>query len=249
MTTPAITAVVLGGLGLIVGSFLAVVSVRLPQGVDVVSRPSHCMSCERRLRPWELVPVFSWLALRARCARCGVRISARYPAVEAAAGLIGGWAGLAFGDWTMAAITAVLGWQLLLIAVIDAEHMLLPDVLTLPLIGTGLAASVLLGQGWHGVLSAGVGFAALWLVAWGYRLARGRDGLGDGDPFLFAGAGAWVGWQGLPSVLLWACALGFSLVAARLIVRRSASGSDRMPFGPGLALGIWLTWLIGPLGL
>ena len=249
MTAPAITAAVLGGLGLIVGSFLAAVSVRLPQGVDVVSKPSRCMNCERRLRPWELVPVFSWLALRARCARCGVRISARYPAVEAAAGLIGVWAGLAFGDWTMAAITAVLGWQLLLIAVIDAEHMLLPDVLTLPLIGTGLAASVLLGQGWHGVLSAGVGFAALWLVAWGYRIVRGRDGLGDGDPVLFAGAGAWVGWQGLPSVLLWACALGFSLVIARLIVRRSASATDRLPFGPGLALGIWLTWLIGPLGL
>ena len=109
MTEPTITAVVLGGLGLIVGSFLAVVSVRLPQGVDVVSKPSQCMSCERRLRPWELVPVFSWLALRARCARCGIRISARYPVVEVAAGLVGVWAGLAFGDWTMAAVTAVLG--------------------------------------------------------------------------------------------------------------------------------------------
>lgn len=246
--TPLITAAVLGGLGLIIGSFLAAVSVRLPQGVDVVSKPSQCMGCERPLRPWELVPVFSWLALRARCARCGVRISLRYPAVEAAAGLVGVWAGLAFGDWTLAAITAVLGWQLLLIAVIDAEHMLLPDVLTWPLIGTGLAASVLLGQGWHGVLSAGIGLAALWLVAWGYRAARGRQGLGGGDPFLFAGAGAWVGWQGLPSVLLWACALGFSLVIARLAVRRSVSSTDRMPFGPGLALGVWLTWLIGPLG-
>ncbi|PSJ20030.1 prepilin peptidase, partial [Halomonas sp. ND22Bw] len=70
-----------------------------------------------------------------------------------------------------------------------------------------------------------------------------------GDPFLFAGAGAWVGWMGLPSVLLWACAVGLSLVFGILVVRRSVSGSEKLPFGVFLAVGIWLTWLYGPLGL
>ncbi len=239
---------VLGGLGLVIGSFLAAVSVRLPRDEDVVFTPSHCMGCGGKLRPWELVPVVSWLALRARCMRCGVAISARYPAIELAAALIGIWSGLASETAPGAAITAMLGWQLLLIGVVDGEHMLLPDSLTLPLIATGIGSAALLGDAGRGALGAGAGFAALWLVAWAYRRIRGRDGLGDGDPILFAGAGAWVGWQGLPTVLLWACAAGLSLAGARLALRPSAALTDRLPFGPCIALGIWLTWLFGPLG-
>ncbi|PZO33347.1 MAG: prepilin peptidase, partial [Alphaproteobacteria bacterium] len=73
--------------------------------------------------------------------------------------------------------------------------------------------------------------------------------LGGGDPFLFAGAGAWAGWMGLPSVLLWACAVGFSLVLTFMITRGKVSGTDRLPFGTFLCVGIWLTWLYGPLGV
>ena len=81
-----------------------------------------------------------------------------------------------------------------------------------------------------------------------YQRLRGRQGMGSGDPILFAGVGAWVGWQGLPSALLWACAAGFSIVLTFLITRRGVSATDRLPFGTFLAIGLWLTWLYGPLG-
>ncbi|WP_292072639.1 prepilin peptidase [Brevundimonas sp. UBA7534] len=251
MTSVLIVAV-LGGLGLIFGSFIGAVSVRLPRDMDVVTQRSRCMTCEATLRPWELVPVFSWLALRGRCARCDSRISPRYPLIELGAAAVGVWAAWAAPDSATAIATAALGWQLLLIALVDGEHFWLPDALTWPLAASGVLAAGALhgwsGAGWS-VFSLVVGFGVLWGVAWLYRRVRGRDGLGGGDPFLFAGAGAWVGWIGLPSVLLWACAAGLSVVVAQLVVRRRVSGGDRLPFGVFLAIGIWLTWLYGPLGL
>lgn len=251
---PLIAAAVMGGLGLIIGSFLAAVSVRLPLDEGIVAASSHCRGCERRLRPWKRVPVVSWLVLRGRCARCGARLSARYPLIELGAAVIGVWAAL-WADWAGASIflmaaTAVLGWQLLLIALVDGEHFWLPDRLTLPLIGTGLAVAV--AQGWSVALSnlagAVVGFAVLWLVGWLYTVTRKRQGLGGGDPILFAGAGAWVGWTGLPSVMLWACAAALGPVFGLLMARRSIQATTKLPFGVFLAVGVWLTWLYGPLG-
>ena len=90
---------------------------------------------------------------------------------------------------------------------------------------------------------------ALWGLAQVYRRVRGREGLGGGDPLLLGAGGAWVGWIGLPSVLLWAAAAALSLVAARFIMRRPMAGTDRLPFGVFLALGVWCVWLWGPLGL
>lgn len=243
-------ALILGLVGLVVGSFLANVSVRLPADEDVVLGRSRCRSCGFQLKAWNLVPVLSWAVQRGRCARCGARVSARYPLIELAAAGIGVWAGLEGGDWPVMAATAILGWQLLLIAVVDGEHFWLPDVLTLPLIASGLAAAVLIDRSTalDHLIGAAVGFAALWLLALAYRRLRGREGLGGGDPILFAGCGAWVGWLGLPSVLLWACLAAFSLVLARLILSKPVSGTDRLPFGVFLALGAWLVWLLGPLG-
>ena len=249
--TPVIAAIVTGLLGLLVGSFLAAVSVRLPRDEDIVIARSHCRGCERPLRPWELVPLFSWLALRGRCARCEAPISRRYPLIELGGGAVGVWAGLHGGSWLMVAATAVLGWQLLLIAIVDGENFWLPDVLTWPLALTGIALAAVggLDVALARVIGVVVGFGGLWLVGRLYKLVRKRDGLGGGDPFLFAGAGAWVGWMGLPSVLLWACAVGLSLVFAMLVVRRSVDGGQKLPFGVFLAVGVWLTWLYGPLGL
>lgn len=243
---------VMGVLGAIIGSFLALVSVRLPLDEDVVTTPSHCRSCQRRLAPWHMIPILSWLAMRGRCARCGAPISPRYPLIELAAAAIGVWAGLSSPDLVFVAVTAVLGWQLLLIALIDAEHFWLPDILTWPLAGTGLVAAGILARTylpWPQLIGAVMGFVSLWGLAWIYKRVRHRDGLGGGDPFLFAGAGAWVGFIGLPSVLLYACGVGFAVVAAKLIVRRTVSGTDRLPLGTFLAVGIWLIWLYGPLGV
>ncbi len=168
-----------------------------------------------------------------------------------AAAMIGVWAAMAQPTPLAAILTALLGWQLLLIAVIDGEHFRLPDQLTLPLLATGGVAAVLLDHTTplDAVIGAAVGFGGLWLLALAYHRLRGRDGLGDGDPILLAAGGAWVGWIGLPSVLLWASAAGLSFVAARLLVGGRVSGEDRLPFGPCLATGLWLTWMLGPLGL
>ncbi len=168
-----------------------------------------------------------------------------------AAAAVGAWSALGQPTPLAAALTALLGWQLLLITVIDAEHFRLPDRLTLPLLATGGLASLLLDHTapLDAVIGTAVGFAGRWLLAFAYRRLRGRDGLGDGDPVLLAAGGAWVGWIGLPSVLLWASAAGLSFVAARLLTGSRVSGGDRLPFGPCLAAGIWLTWMLGPLGL
>lgn len=254
-----IFAAFLGGVGLIVGSFLGLVSLRLPRGEDVVFERSRCGGCSRKLKPWRMIPVLSWVLSRGRCAECGSVIPIRYPMIELTSGLIGVWAGLSSGDFTMALMTGLLGWNLLIIALVDAEHFWLPDQLTLPLFISGLIAAVVLHPAGlpaalpaalaPPLLGAAVGFGGLWLLARLYRLVRGREGLGGGDPFLLGAGGAWVGWMGLPSVLLWASISGLSVVLAMLIVRRRVSATDRLPFGVFLSIGIWLTWLYGPLGL
>jgi leader peptidase (prepilin peptidase)/N-methyltransferase len=175
----------------------------------------------------------------------------RYALMALGAAAVGLWAALAQPTPLAAVLTALLGWQLLLISAIDAEHFRLPDQLTLPLLATGGLAAVLLDHTAppDALIGAAAGFASLWLLAFAYRRLRGREGLGDGDPFLLAAGGAWVGWIGLPGVLLWASAAGLSLVAARVLTGNRVSAADRLPFGPCLAVGIWLTWLLGPPGL
>ncbi|OYX56653.1 MAG: prepilin peptidase [Brevundimonas subvibrioides] len=245
-------SIVMGLLGLIFGSFIAAVTVRLPRDEEIVVTPSHCMSCGETLKAWQLVPAISWLVQRGKCAMCGAAVSPRYILIECGAAAIGVWAALWGYDsgWLLVGATAALGWQLLLIALIDAENFWLPDELTLPLIATGLIAGALLAQGWPipQLVGAVAGFGILWGLAEIYRRVRGREGLGGGDPILFAGAGAWVGWTGLPTVLLWACAAGFSIVLTLLMTRRKVEMTQKLPFGTFLAIGIWLTWLYGPLG-
>jgi leader peptidase (prepilin peptidase)/N-methyltransferase len=254
-----IFAAFLGGVGLIVGSFLGLVSLRLPRGEDVVFGRSRCGGCGQALKPGRMIPVLSWALSGGRCAECESVIPIRYPLIELASGLIGVWAGFHSADFATALMTGVLGWNLLIIALVDAEHFWLPDQLTLPLFVSGLIAAVLLHPAGLPVampsalipplFGAAVGFGGLWLLARLYKLVRGREGLGGGDPFLLGAGGAWVGWTGLPSVLLWASVAGLSVVLAMLIVRRQVSATDRLPFGVFLSIGVWLTWLYGPLGL
>ncbi len=194
----------------------------------------------------------------------GAVISARLPlepgenpgSIARRAALMG-LAGLALGVWSalslegpVALVGAGFGAALLLLATIDAEHFWLPNILTLPLGAAGVAASVAFGPGTplDHVTGAVVGFLALTAVAWLYRRLRGREGLGGGDPRLLGAIGAWVGWAGLPSVLVWASVAGLSWVIARRVGRRALKGDDILPYGTLMALGAWLTWLYGPLG-
>ncbi|GAA0620669.1 hypothetical protein GCM10009422_15450 [Brevundimonas kwangchunensis] len=194
-------------------------------------------------------PVTAWISVwLPQKGRPGIR---RIAALAIAAAMVGGWSALALPAPVAALLTALLGWQLLLLAVVDGENFWLPDILTWTLAVSGVLAAVILQDRGiaDAIIGAVAGFAGLWLLAFVYRKTRGRQGLGGGDPFMLAGAGAWVGWIGLPSVLLWAAVGGLSLVVARALTGRKVSGTDRLPFGVFLAIGLWLTWLLGPIGL
>ena len=173
----------------------------------------------------------------------------RWAAMGMASVLLGVWSGLAVG-WPLAVVGAPLAVALLLIAVIDAEHFWLPNILTLPLGAAGLAASAFIGPGSFvdHLIGAVLGFAVLAGLAALYKRLRGRDGLGGGDARLLAAIGAWVGWAGLPSVVVWASLAGLSWVLARIVARRAPSLDTALPYGTYLAIGAWLTWLYGPLG-
>ena len=145
----------------------------------------------------------------------------------------------------------VLGWSLLTLAAIDYRHLVLPDAITLPLIPIGLAVAYWLrpeAVPAH-VVGAVSGFLALALIAWFYRCLRGRDGLGLGDAKLLAAAGAWLGWQALPGVVLMAAVLALAVALASSAFGGRLSATSEVAFGPYLALAFWTAWLYGPLVL
>jgi leader peptidase (prepilin peptidase)/N-methyltransferase len=233
-----------------VGSFLGVLITRLPAAEPVVSGRSRCPVCATRLAPLDLVPLASWAWQRGRCRHCRAPLGLFYPAIELAAVAVALWASVVVpAGWLWP--TCGLGWLLLTLAWIDARHLLLPDVLTLPLIPAGLLVA-----GWlapahldRHLIGAVAGFVLLWALRWIYRRVRHREGLGLGDAKLLAAAGAWVGWPGLPGVLLIAAVAALAVTLAGGLV---AGGLDRhrpIPFGPFLSFGLWLSWLYGPLVL
>lgn len=241
----ALRALIGAGLGLIAGSFVAAVSLRWPQGRSVVRGRSACESCAAPLGPAELVPILSWTVQRGRCRRCGARIDPRHPAIELAAALLGA-AALAAHPGTPGLVTALFGWWLLLIAILDLEHQWLPDRLTLPLIPLGLLAA------WGGfgpplperALGAAAGWAALFLIAWLYLRLRGREGMGGGDPRLLGAIGAWVGaWQ-LPAILLGAGLLGLAFMLAMRLRGEAVTATSRLPLGALMAVAAWPVWLV-----
>jgi leader peptidase (prepilin peptidase)/N-methyltransferase len=244
----ALRALIGAGLGLIAGSFIAAASMRWPQGRSVVRGRSACDSCAAPLGPVELVPLLSWAIQRGRCRRCGARIDPRHPAIELAAALLGAVA-LAAHPGPLGLVSALLGWWLLLIAIVDLEHQWLPDRLTLPLIPLGLAAAWAgFGPPWpERAAGAAIGWAALFLIAWLYRRLRGRDGMGGGDPRLLGAIGAWVGALQLPAILLGAGLIGLALVLAMRLRGETVTATSRLPLGTLMALAAWPVWLVTAL--
>lgn len=230
----------LGLLGLILGSFIATIAIRWPAGRRVSTGRSECDACGKTLGAHELVPVLSYSVQRGKCRGCGARISAAHPLCELAGLMIGAVAGLSAPGWAGVA-GAGFGLLLLALAVIDLRAFWLPDVLTAPLALAGLA----FGQAsfTERLIGGVAGFAALWLVAAGYRRLRGREGLGGGDPKLFGAIGCWLGWQALPWVLLGACATGIAIVLALRLEGHKMAGADRLAFGALLAPAAFLFWV------
>ena len=233
-----------------IGSFLSVLVVRLPKGEDIVSARSHCRCCNRILTPIELVPVVSWLAQNGKCRGCGAKVDTLYPIMEVAAVAVVLCA-LPIVGRELLWITAVLGWMLIALIAMDLREFILSDALTLPLVAIGLAvawwlepASVHL----H-VLGAALGFVLMFGANWTYNAFRGRDGLGQGDAKLMAAAGAWVGVEGVGTVLLYAAVIGLALAMAQRVAGKQIDATTPIPFGVGIASGLWLVWLGGPLFL
>ncbi len=242
MALPALFWLILTVLfGPFVGSFIAVASMRLPAGRPIALERSACDDCGRKLGPFELVPLVSFVALRGRCAGCRGKIGLRHLGFELAGLAIGIWAAIAFTGMSTL-LAALLGWQLLLLAALDVEHLWLPRVLTVPLVVSGLLAAALSGADalQARVIGAAVAFALLWGVAFLYRRLRGREGLGGGDAWLFAGGGAWVGWSQLPVVLLIASVSALVFALAPFAFGRPIERDRQLPFGAFLSIGIWI---------
>lgn len=232
-----------------IGSFLGTLVLRLPKGESVVGGRSVCPECGHGLGVFDLVPVLSWVSLRGRCRYCGAAIPPFYPAIELGALGVAVWAALAAPDvplWQ----SCLLGWTLLTLACIDAWKYLLPDVLTLPLLLAGLLVALVFDPDVLSARLAGAvfGFGLFWALRISYRAWRRREGLGGGDLKLLAAAGAWVGVEGIPSVILIAALSGLAGAVLRSrVTGKALGGRTRIPFGLFLALGIWLIWLYGPL--
>jgi leader peptidase (prepilin peptidase)/N-methyltransferase len=267
---PTLTLIATAVVGLAVGSFLNVVAHRLPRMLerewreqcaellgteeqggagerfDLAFPPSRCPHCGHRIRPTENIPVLSYLFLKGRCSACKERISLRYPVVEALTAILSvaviaqlgtGWAGL----------TALgLTWALIALTLIDLDHQLLPDILTLALLWAGLALSLagVFTDTETAVLGAIFGYLVPWTIFHVFKLITGKEGMGHGDFKLLAAFGAWLGWQYLPQILVLSTLVG-AIVGIAMIVALRRDRRQPIPFGPYLAAAGWVALMWG----
>ena len=217
------------------------------KNLSLAEPASHCPQCQHNIRAWENIPLASYVLLGGKCASCKVRIPVRYPAVELATGFLSALVAVNFGTTWLTLALLLFVWALVALSMIDFDHQLLPDNITLPLLWLGLAVNTWdLGTGvttQESVLGAAGGYLSLWSVYWVFKLATGKDGMGYGDFKLLAALGAWMGWQALlPIVLLSSLAGATYGIGSTLLMSRDKSAP--MPFGPflagaGLIMMIW----------
>ena len=231
--------------GLVIGSFLNVCIYRLPRDQSVVWPASRCTACGREISWYENIPVLSWAALRGRCRTCGESISLMYPLIEVLTAGVFVATYAVFGPAWPFAIRAVFGAAMIVLLVIDLQHQILPNEITLPGIVVGLAASVVAEPGWRDALiGAAAGGGVLWLVAWGYERLRHQEGLGFGDVKMLAMIGAFLGWKLMLLTLVGASILG-SLTAGVLMVSGRADWQSKLPLGTFLAVTAVPVGLLG----
>lgn len=234
--------------GLITGSFANVCIHRLPLGRSVVRPASACPACGRPVAWYDNVPVLSYLLLLGRCRRCRARISPRYPAVEATNGGLYLWLALTQGATLETAVLMAFVTALLVLTLVDLDHQLLPDVITLPGIALGIASSLLV-PGWPvrpltAVLSAAFGYLAFFAVAGAYKKARGIEGLGRGDFKMVAMLGAFLGWEKMLLTVFLATLAG-TAVGLGLMFLRGRSSQHALPLGTFLGLAALVVLFAG----
>jgi len=240
-------AVHLLAVALATGSFIGVVVSRYPAGQAIGWSRSRCESCGTVLAPRDLVPLISWAAALGRCRYCSQRLGWFYPAIEVSALLIA-LVALAIDGIPRAWLDCLLGWWLLTLAWIELRQWVLPDVLTLPLIVVGLAATALFDPNnlLDRTLGATAGYLVLRGLAWAYRSLCRRDGLGSGDAKLLSAIGAWLGLAALPQVILAASLAGLATAGVMRAAGIRSDGASALPFGPFLALPAWILWMCEP---
>ncbi|MEW8192509.1 MAG: A24 family peptidase [Candidatus Thiodiazotropha sp.] len=256
-------------IGLVVGSFLNVVIHRLPKMMEqqwhrdcqelednlsnqapetyTLSRPaSHCPECGHKIRPWENIPILSWLVLKGRCSQCNTSISPRYPIIEAVTAILSLTVALHFG-FTWATLAALfLTWALIALSVIDFDVQLLPDNITLPFLWLGLLISLgnIFTDPRTALIGAAAGYLSLWSVYQLFKRLTGKEGMGYGDFKLLAMLGAWLGWHYLPQIILLSALVG-AVVGILLIIVRGRDRNIPIPFGPYLAAAGWISLMWG----
>lgn len=237
-------------LGAIVGSFVGAALERMPDGRSVVTGRSACDGCGKALTVAELVPVLSWLIQRGRCRACGSAIGGWQLGAELGAAGIAVLS-VAFAPPGQGLAAMLLGWQLLLLALLDARHLWLPRRLTAVLALSGLVVAG--ARGWAAqdmapvvlaLIGGALGFAMLWVVALGYRRTRGRDGMGGGDPHLLGAIGLWLGPVGVIHGLLGGTLIGLGAAIALLLAGRKLSADSVLPLGTCLAVAAWPVFLL-----
>jgi leader peptidase (prepilin peptidase)/N-methyltransferase len=207
---------------------------------------SRCPHCGHAITALENIPVLSYLWLRGRCSGCGAGISARYPIIEIVTALLSVTIAWHFGFSWAALAGLFFTWALIALTMIDFDHQLLPDSITLPFLWLGLALSLgnVFVDSHTAIIGAIAGYLSLWSIYWAFKLLTGKEGMGFGDFKLLALLGAWMGWQMLPVIILLSSAVG-AVVGITLIVVRGRDRNIPIPFGPYLAAAGWLTLLWG----
>lgn len=245
MTAVTVETAIVLFLGLAIGSFLNVAIHRLPRGESLVSPGSRCPSCGDSLRPFDNVPVLSYVVLRGRCRQCRLRISPRYPLVELATAALFVVHYMVFGWTPLLAVRLVLAAAMVALFAIDLEHHLLPDAITLPGIVLGLLASLFLPPGIRDALiGVLVGGGVLWLIGEAYYRYSGEEGMGGGDVKMLAMIGAFLGWE-LVIVTLVLSSITGSLVGLLLIVTKRGGMKYALPYGTFLAIAAVIASVYG----
>lgn len=256
-------------LGLIVGSFINMLTYRLPillkeswhiqssdfleQNITIersqisLAKPrSFCPQCQTLLKWWHNIPVISFLVLRGKCGHCQQSIPLRYPLTELLCGGIAIAIFYRFGINPTGIAALILSWGLIAASVIDFEEMFIPDQITYTLLWIGLLANTqyLFTTPTNAIFGCVIGYAFFWCVAKGFHLIRKKEGLGHGDFKLLAMLGAWFGVYALFNIILIASLSGIAIIGLLTLIKRH-QGQHPFPFGPFLALGGWCTMIFG----
>jgi leader peptidase (prepilin peptidase)/N-methyltransferase len=232
-------------LGLMLGSFMNVCIYRLPRGLSPVRPRSGCPNCGHMLAWYENVPVVSYLVLRGRCRKCRVAISPMYPIIEAITGAVFLAAYLWYGPSALLIVRLAFAWAMIALFVIDYQHQILPNVITIPGIVIGILSNILAGPGWiASIIGAAVGAGSLYAIAEIYYRVRHEEGLGMGDVKMLGMIGAFLGWKLVLLTLVISSFLG-SIVGVFVLVSRKESLKYAMPFGTFLAVGALVASVVG----